>query len=305
MTYVGALRIRGSSPLTRGKRRARHVGGRRTRLIPAHAGKTVARGATARAIAAHPRSRGENRARRARSARENGSSPLTRGKLGLGGVPAQLSRLIPAHAGKTIGATVTAGGSEAHPRSRGENTCSARPLDPCGGSSPLTRGKHHLSAREISRDGLIPAHAGKTMEDQAHRAESAAHPRSRGENCRDSWSRSSLRGSSPLTRGKQRGLRWCPSLPRLIPAHAGKTTILLTWVQGPAAHPRSRGENSRARDKHDRQCGSSPLTRGKPATRAHPALPPAHPRSRGENAPLWVALAAAVGSSPLTRGKLL
>ena len=70
--------------------------------------------------------------------------------------------------------------------------------------------------------------------------------------------------------------------------------------------------------------GSSPLTRGKPATGDHlnadaglipahagktcPKTRPfvrcvAHPRSRGENVPTMVTDQAEAGSSPLTRGK--
>ena len=70
----------GSSPLTRGKphrdRVQRHEGG----LIPAHAGKTVPSAPSSSSIRAHPRSRGENAGRPARSQNHDGSSPLTRGK---------------------------------------------------------------------------------------------------------------------------------------------------------------------------------------------------------------------------------
>ena len=70
----------GSSPLTRGK----PVGGdgahERGRLIPAHAGKTVVYCLPASAVAAHPRSRGENLHALDASERAWGSSPLTRGK---------------------------------------------------------------------------------------------------------------------------------------------------------------------------------------------------------------------------------
>ena len=50
----------GSSPLTRGKRRRGGVERRRWGLIPAHAGKTAPPCLILRALAAHPRSRGEN-----------------------------------------------------------------------------------------------------------------------------------------------------------------------------------------------------------------------------------------------------
>ena len=72
-----------------------------TRLIPAHAGKTVADDAL---IAA-----------------EDGSSPLTRGKLRSLGSGISSTRLIPAHAGKTGRDEPITTWKRAHPRSRGEN----------------------------------------------------------------------------------------------------------------------------------------------------------------------------------------
>ena len=57
--YLGAAD--GSSPLTRGKRRRLGARRRNPRLIPAHAGKTRAGAGRFAAVAAHPRSRGENK----------------------------------------------------------------------------------------------------------------------------------------------------------------------------------------------------------------------------------------------------
>ena len=172
--------------------------------------------------------------------------------------------------------------------------------------------------------GLIPAHAGKTRYDGRSDTRSPAHPRSRGENTRVKLRDPAGVGSSPLTRGKLRGLMHRINPARLIPAHAGKTLTPTEWVTKLKAHPRSRGENRRRCDATDITTGSSPLTRGKlevvvaglegirliPAhagktteTAASGRFRRAHPRSRGENAlrvrdlPQWR------GSSPLTRGK--
>ena len=118
---IVGLCIAGSSPLTRGKLRARVLQGHEGGLIPAHAGKTSSISPTSWPPWAHPRSRGENgcvRARRRRSrahprsrgenggdGREGrhvlGSSPLTRGKPVHATPPCRDLRLIPAHAGKT------------------------------------------------------------------------------------------------------------------------------------------------------------------------------------------------------------
>ena len=151
----------------------------------------------------------------------------------------------------------------AHPRSRGENsgvrTASRAPV----GSSPLTRGKHLLDLGRHRYRRLIPAHAGKTDRLDSVHLRPEAHPRSRGENLVALRSGMTLRGSSPLTRGKRRldqvdQPRW-----RLIPAHAGKTPRRPSATSGPRAHPRSRGENKLHAGDEVREDGSSPLTRGK------------------------------------------
>ena len=114
----------------------------------------------------------------------------------------------------------------------------------------------------------------------------------------------SVRGSSPLTRGKRRVGVVCLPLVWLIPAHAGKTEVVGLRMRLLRAHPRSRGENALAGETIVRVPGSSPLTRGKhvPGVRgprvrglipAHAGKTSeaeafcdsswAHPRSRGEN----------------------
>ena len=72
----------GSSPLTRGKPVTGIVDQAAGRLIPAHAGKTVKQDTRKEHPWAHPRSRGENRAKTFGDIAGEGSSPLTRGKLG-------------------------------------------------------------------------------------------------------------------------------------------------------------------------------------------------------------------------------
>ena len=71
----------GSSPLTRGKRTIVDDLDDVGRLIPAHAGKTASKPASAPPKPAHPRSRGENLPSPVLAAAAAGSSPLTRGKL--------------------------------------------------------------------------------------------------------------------------------------------------------------------------------------------------------------------------------
>ena len=212
----------------------------------------------------------------------------------------------------------------AHPRSRGENRETGRIRVRSLGSSPLTRGKHLVTAPEESWKRLIPAHAGKTPPAKRAGAASRAHPRSRGENLFSPFSLATRAGSSPLTRGK-RNQQGCPrARRRLIPAHAGKTTLNGAFCYAPQAHPRSRGENGVSPPVRSSPIGSSPLTRGKPqqaalavhalrlipahagktsSPTAHATRSTAHPRSRGENDDCRDVCAFELGSSPLTRGK--
>ena len=132
-------------------------------------------------------------------------------------------------------------------------------------------------------------------------------------------------GSSPLTRGKRQSTGPSRVTSRLIPAHAGKTFQRRSFRVPSAAHPRSRGENTISLSGPSVTAGSSPLTRGKPASGSafgqRSGLIPAHagktwknslrsiallahPRSRGENLSGGVPQMKWQGSSPLTRGKL-
>ena len=155
----------GSSPLTRGKPGDRARDARPEGLIPAHAGKTRARQGRQSQDWAHPRSRGENRGLTRDVAGNEGSSPLTRGKLSAARVRMTGMGLIPAHAGKTGTAPQSCIPPRAHPRSRGENNPTGVNGVSGMGSSPLTRGKLAVTTRGGGAPGLIPAHAGKTLSD--------------------------------------------------------------------------------------------------------------------------------------------
>ena len=318
------MHTNGSSPLTRGKLIAGDRCRVRVRLIPAHAGKTSAQKPKSQRARAHPRSRGENSAHQQDTARETGSSPLTRGKRDDAERARDVARLIPAHAGKTWCSTGGLSGWWAHPRSRRENGRDPVEASQWVGSSPLTRGKPGFVARRRPRLRLIPAHAGKTRCLLRRLSRARAHPRSRGENDRDDINGATASGSSPLTRGKQALLVGQQDVAGLIPAHAGKTRQSSRNARQRAAHPRSRGENAQCGEHVHGEAGSSPLTRGKrdPAVRRRRAgrLIPAHagktrrptgygrdceahPRSRGENRMACHSGQSGVGSSPLTRGK--
>ena len=154
---------RGSSPRGRGKRRERRHEARRTRLIPARAGKTLGLRRTLCARPAHPRAGGENPRRMAVLTRGCGSSPRGRGKHFRRSDRCDRRRLIPARAGKTHTVHARHGRPTAHPRAGGENVAGL----PCGyvarGSSPRGRGKPRGRGLHRAVSGLIPARAGKTL----------------------------------------------------------------------------------------------------------------------------------------------
>ena len=235
--------VKGSSPLTRGKPAREPPESGAHGLIPAHAGKTRGRPRRTCPARAHPRSRGENGGWDTPIGDWRGSSPLTRGKPRPRARRRVVGGLIPAHAGKTGATGLRWNQHRAHPRSRGENTTKKRSTPIKTGSSPLTRGKLHAVGGELRRDGLIPAHAGKTMTPESDARPNRAHPRSRGENACTELRLSLCAGSSPLTRGKRDHLTDRNPDEGLIPAHAGKTETRAPNQLGSAAHPRSRGEN--------------------------------------------------------------
>ena len=232
----------------------------------------------------HPRSRGENTSDTYREDAPTGSSPLTRGKHTAHTPTGNGAGIIPAHAGKTSLHYTSCAMYRDHPRSRGENKPARLIPRSASGSSPLTRGKRPRGDRRQRREGIIPAHAGKTDGALYFLAAAADHPRSRGENPPVSPPVSPPKGSSPLTRGK-----------RIEQAQSSVTV---------RDHPRSRGENLTPQPAAPEAVGSSPLTRGKPSASSTGAplagIIPAHagktctrntrtartrdhPRSRGEN----------------------
>ena len=299
-----AALVRGSSPLTRGKRRrggAIHWG---LRIIPAHAGKTCLTTFAVVESSDHPRSRGENGMCSAHAWPIQGSSPLTRGKRPRLQPRPHPRGIIPAHAGKTRRPRVGSSARWDHPRSRGENDSGETMLAERWGSSPLTRGKPRPDPHHLENDGIIPAHAGKTHGTWNTGELTGDHPRSRGENflavCTCGW----RDGSSPLTRGKRKFNGAGARDGGIIPAHAGKTGTHLQDRSLARDHPRSRGENQFFPHFVTHFPGSSPLTRGKlgqdPITQHKDGIIPAHagktprnqpscrrrrdhPRSRGEN----------------------
>ena len=152
----------------------------------------------------------------------------------------------------------------------------------------------------------------------------SAHPRAGGENAEPDGLVDPDAGSSPRGRGKLcRALKRAPD-GGLIPARAGKTTLVWEYFATEWAHPRAGGENALAVLERANQIGSSPRGRGKPdaldrrhrrrrliparagktiAVSASVAVAGAHPRAGGENPSSPMTPGAMPGSSPRGREK--
>ena len=159
---TGAAIFEGSSPRGRGKRRRFLRPSLALRLIPAWAGKTPLLDPTSCNSGAHPRVGGENLAHCRLRLVQGGSSPRGRGKRLVEFLSGDLTRLIPAWAGKTWPASTQARRSGAHPRVGGENSVVLSRRLSAPGSSPRGRGKLNTYIASNLPLGLIPAWAGKT-----------------------------------------------------------------------------------------------------------------------------------------------
>ena len=219
-TYTSATRC-GSSPRTRGTQSEDDQGNDQPRIIPAHAGNTDILRPQSVPRADHPRARGEHPCARFQGVSFFGSSPRTRGTLGVGGAGGKGVDIIPAHAGNTPSNFRCLDGSADHPRARGEHRDRIPPkllnsdhprargehevvsgaLAKITGSSPRTRGTPHPEARTQAPRRIIPAHAGNTPSPPLHCAREADHPRARGEHVCGGRAHRANFGSSPRTRG--------------------------------------------------------------------------------------------------------
>ena len=178
----------GSSPRVRGKHDDLAAGLDPSGLIPACAGKTEPTTTRFSSGSAHPRVCGENQAALHGAQAVGGSSPRVRGKPSSRARSAHDSGLIPACAGKTPARCGQAALPPAHPRVCGENAVHSLigPAHP--GSSPRVRGKQHRGRPILTRRGLIPACAGKTVRVRhPHPSALGSSPRVRGKPALHSW----------------------------------------------------------------------------------------------------------------------
>ena len=155
-----SIAVSGSSPRTRGTGLMAGHELAVTRFIPAHAGNRPTARRTLAATAVHPRARGEQKEQEAMFQPGCGSSPRTRGTVGLQPLASIEHRFIPAHAGNRLCTKPTASTSPVHPRARGEQDGCGCGHDAISGSSPRTRGTDEHQGGDQEGGRFIPAHAG-------------------------------------------------------------------------------------------------------------------------------------------------
>ena len=235
-------------------------------------------------------------------------------------------RITPAHAGKTRRLLPDTSFRLDHPRACGENFHPRPGATQHLGSPPRMRGKP-LPGRALDIAGRItPAHAGKTRSMTLRTWRAADHPRACGENNENADQARPTYGSPPRMRGKLRGRDGRAAVPRITPAHAGKTQPISCSRAARADHPRACGENEKDVLAYKGKRGSPPRMRGKrvgqhiyrgferitPAHAGKTASPPGslcsksdHPRACGENVTCTPTSIIQKGSPPRMRGKLL
>ena len=158
-------RLNGSSPRMRGKLSHRPRLACPVRIIPAHAGQTQPPSIIASPATDHPRACGANRSVHLSRRADDGSSPRMRGKPGRCQGRVCTGRIIPAHAGQTVGDNGLKSSPPDHPRACGANKFDTVGLRWTYGSSPRMRGKRPPVPSPAVRCRIIPAHAGQTRFD--------------------------------------------------------------------------------------------------------------------------------------------
>ena len=131
-------------------------------IIPAHAGLTYQYKEAARNGRDHPRACGAHSNLYLIQSTVKGSSPRMRGSQLINMQFGQLKGIIPAHAGLTSPPHTKAREARDHPRACGAHTEVSDMKKQYEGSSPRMRGSHIFSIDNVTRVGIIPAHAGLT-----------------------------------------------------------------------------------------------------------------------------------------------
>ena len=172
---------KGSPPHMRGKGDATGCCMDATGITPAHAGKSLEHFREPAFERDHPRTCGEKCAALEESINEKGSPPHMRGKAFRARPLCRMSRITPAHAGKSPSSPTESGVLQDHPRACGEKRCASATASSTRGSPPRMRGKANSIYALRDNPGITPAHAGKRVGVWKVMPHVGDHPRACGE----------------------------------------------------------------------------------------------------------------------------
>jgi hypothetical protein len=257
----------GSSPRAWGSR-ARVDGTRsRARLISARVGISGDGVPAALPRSVHPRACGDLGSDHSRTARQNGSSPRSRGPHQLRAdrlqlvryIPAsrgprgghkrlfQRGRFIPALAGTSPRTRTRAAAPPVHTRARGDLTTISARSGRSDGSSPRSRGPPQARRDPAEHRRFIPALAGTSRSGSPASPTSAVHSRARGDLSDNTKPIRPFIGSSP--------------------ALAGTSGARCSLTPTSTVHPRARGDLRHMPPNLKAVHGTSPRSRGPPLQR--------------------------------------
>ena len=149
----------------------------------------------------HPRACGEHKERRNFRVAAIGSSPRMRGTRSRCRPCMTHSGIIPAHAGNTMCLRIAVILLRDHPRACGEHSCQFFLFSGVSGSSPRMRGTPQSPTAFGNPHGIIPAHAGNTLNVIRMCRIMWDHPRACGEHPPLRRLFRPITGSSPRMRG--------------------------------------------------------------------------------------------------------
>ena len=196
---------------------------RESRITPAHAGKSTAEQGGRPANRDHPRACGEKPSCVGVISTCTGSPPHMRGKAMINTDELDKERITPAHAGKSCPMQSRCRSGWDHPRACGEKPPGRVVQGFPPGSPPRMRRKAEDSIANITRQGITPAHAGKSTSSLLGMEISGDHPRTCGEKLGQRSNAKIHTGSPPHMRGKVYDLIASYTLDGITPAHAGKS----------------------------------------------------------------------------------
>ena len=210
-------------------------------IIPAHAGLTILRITAVCCARDHPRACGAHDYLMADERGRWGSSPRMRGSLPPPAFCPPAPGIIPAHAGLTNYEDPAAKLPRDHPRACGAHRGDWIIVHDTWGSSPRMRGSLLRKWRNSIATGIIPAHAGLTIDHNSDLQDYRDHPRACGAHHLCAKKHIAKQGSSPRMRGSQMRAGRQRGRDGIIPAHAGLTMSSLSFRNPSGDHPRACG----------------------------------------------------------------